>query len=416
MTRLQFTFGQLSSRLWVWPTLLSLAAIAWVFLSMFADQLIPGDLPVQIERDTLVNLFSILASTMLTVATFSVSSVAAAYSAVGSSATPRATSVVMSDVGVQSTLAAFLAAFIYAVVSITALSAVSFGSGGRFMLFVGFVLLIGWVLMSFLRWVDRVSRLGKLGDTLERLTDAANAAFSDPSISGLLGGRPLTKDMADEGREVLAERFGYVQYVDMSALQEIAEDVKGEIRLKVRPGFYVSPYSAVGWVVSTQEVDESLDEKILRAITFGKERNYKTDPRYAMILLSEVADRALSPAVNDPGTAIAVIHTHLELFQAWVKNVQQNADTETEYERVCVPAISAYDLMDDAFMFIARDGAGQLEVGIRLQKAFKIISLMPNDELKRAAQAYSGQAVRLAEEALPLESQRKMLSDLAKQV
>src|SRR5690606_8706507 len=107
--------------------------------------------------------------TMLTVATFSVSAIAAAYTSVATSATPRATRLVMGDSAVQNTLAAFLATFIFAVVSLTAISAIDFEASGRFMLFVGFVFLVGWVLLSFLRWVDRVTRLGRMSDTLGRI-------------------------------------------------------------------------------------------------------------------------------------------------------------------------------------------------------------------------------------------------------
>jgi uncharacterized membrane protein len=45
-------------------------------------------------------------------------------------------------------------------------------------------------------------------------------------------------------------------------------------------------------------------------------RYFHEDPRFGLITLSEIASRALSPAVND-GTAIQIISSHVRLFSLW---------------------------------------------------------------------------------------------------
>ena len=235
MTKLQFIFTKGASRLWVRPTLLSLAAILWVVLAYFASEFLPRSWRVDISKETLVNLFTILASTMLTVATFSVS----AFSSVSTSGTPRATRIVMSDSAVQSTLAAFLAAFIYAVVAITVLSALNFQPSGRFLLFVGFVFLIGWVLISFLAWVDRISRLGKLGDTIDRVAAAARKAMGNPDNAGVLGARPQSASTRpDRGKTLHFDRFGYIQYIDLKTLQRPNANFTTPIRPAEQNSYY----------------------------------------------------------------------------------------------------------------------------------------------------------------------------------
>src|SRR5690606_13477314 len=109
---------------------------------------------------TLNNLFAILASSMLTVATFAVSALVTTFATVSSTSTPRARELVMADTTAQTALASFIGAFIYAVVALVALSALTYGALGRFGLFAGFVIAVGFVLMSFLRWVALVSNLG----------------------------------------------------------------------------------------------------------------------------------------------------------------------------------------------------------------------------------------------------------------
>jgi uncharacterized membrane protein len=54
--------------------------------------------------------------------------------------------------------------------------------------------------------------------------------------------------------------------------------------------------------------DRALDDRELRkAIELGEERTFEQDPKYAIRLLVDIAIRALSPAVNDPTTAVQAL-------------------------------------------------------------------------------------------------------------
>src|SRR5690606_36203597 len=115
--------------------------------------------------------------------------------------------------------------------------------------------------------------------------------------------------------------------------------------------------------------------------------------------LSEIASRALSPGINDPGTAIAIIGTLVRLFNNWAILPEE---TEIIHTRISVPAISVSDMFDDAFNAIARDGAGTIEVAIRLQKAFSALAMVNNSEIQAAAKGHAHYALRHAEKSLPL--------------
>ncbi|MCB1076491.1 MAG: DUF2254 domain-containing protein [Verrucomicrobiae bacterium] len=393
--------------------MMSLLVVAWVALAWVGDEYLPENWPVEISRETLMNLFGILASTMLTVATFSVSAISSAYASVANSASPRATRIVMADGSVRSMLGAFLATFIYAVVSITALSAVSFGKAGRFLLFVAFCVLVGWVLVSFLRWVDRVTRLGRLGDTVERVMELSRRTFSSPKIIGGNGGVETREPAPSARREVKATECGYLMYLDMDVLQKLAETIEGKLWLAVRPGSLITPGRTIARIDSVKEWPEDGDDIVRSAMTLGDERSAETDPRFCLILLAEIADRALSPAINDPGTAIAVLRSQIELFDLWVKTrseIASSMDGEKdgeEFPNILVPEIEAEELVSDAFTPIARDGAGSVEVGVRLQKALVAIRCLGNEELAKSASEFSALAIELAEQALISERHRE---------
>src|SRR5690606_6627040 len=141
-------------------------------------------------------------------------------------------------------------------------------------------------------------------------------------------------------------------------------------------------------------VSESTHEKdfscVIESFQIGSDRLFENNPRFGHVDLSEIAVRALSPAVNDPATAISVISSLLRLFNMWAKQ-EEDKDTQTpKYDRIAAPEISLNDMFDDAFTAIARDGAGMVEVSVRLQKAFGSLVSTGHPDIRDAA-LYHGQ-------------------------
>lgn len=149
----------------------------------------------------------------------------------------------------------------------------------------------------------------------------------------------------------------------------------------------------------------------------GRDRTYDDDPRFGLIALSEIAGRALSPAVNDPGTAIDIIGTFVRLFAAWVAPIQDSKKRRAvEFDRVRIASITLEEMFDDAFTAIARDGAGSIEVVVRLQKAFISLSSIGDAKLTAAASRHSRLALARAEAALKLASEIERARILADKV
>jgi uncharacterized membrane protein len=140
------------------------------------------------------------------------------------------------------------------------------------------------------------------------------------------------------------------------------------------------------------------------------------DPRLGLIVLSEIAGRALSPAVNDPGTAIGIVGTLVRLFTLWTEQDKQLAALPVEFDRIEVPALQIDDLFDDAFTAIARDGAGTVEVGVRLLKALRSLASASDDAVRVAATRHAQQALARAEKALPLPQDLDVIRSLAQSV
>ena len=200
---------------------------------------------------------------------------------------------------------------------------------------------------------------------------------------------------------VEANSIGYVQHLDMQALSALADRIDGEIYMVINPGAFVYRDSVIAYVDAPpieKSEDMPLPEDTLRgAVTIGPERNFDQDPRFGLVVLSETGQRALSPAVNDPGTAIDIIGRATRLLTRWAEPIK---DQDPQFSRVYVPALSAEDLFEDAFMTVARDGAQQVEVQLRLQKSLAALARLGDADFRAAAAHQSALALSRAEKSL----------------
>ena len=71
---------------------------------------------------------------------------------------------------------------------------------------------------------------------------------------------------------------------------------------------------------------EVADTAVISGLVTGPERTFHQDPLFAFRLLADIAMRALSPAVNDPATAVQVLDTIESLLQALVSRDLDVAD------------------------------------------------------------------------------------------
>jgi uncharacterized membrane protein len=143
----------------------------------------------------------------------------------------------------------------------------------------------------------------------------------------------------------------------------------------------------------------------------GGRRTFDQDPRLSLITMSEVASRALSPAVNDPGTAIEVLSRHVRIFTSW--HEAGEAD-EPYYPNVRVTTVSIDDMFHDAFLAIGRDGAGHIEVVIRMMKSLMALASCGQPVFEDPAKRQMELLVERAMSALPAVPDRQTLAELAK--
>lgn len=407
-TRWLWHLRQLSRRVWVRATLYSLAAVATAFVAVFVSPYIPDDVPTQIGADAVDNILGIIASSMLTVTTFSLSTMVSAYSAATSNVTPRATKLVMEDSTTQNVLATFIGSFLFSLVGIIARSTGAYGENGRVVLFGVTILVIVLIVVTLLRWIDHLSRLGRVTETTQRVEEAAIAAIRARHRNPYLGGQALRdpdRQVPRNATTVLDPRIGYVQHIDVVALSNLTEKTGGRIFIRAVPGDFVDP---VRPLVQFSAIEGAETEKRIReCFTIGDTRSYDQDPRFGVSVLAEIASRALSPATNDLGTAIDVIGRTVRVLA--VLTEPGEGEEEVPHPNVFVPPLEIADLFDDLYTPIARDGRTLVEIGVRLQKTLATLSRFEVDGFAEQARRHSRQSLERFEEGLAIEADKAVL-------
>lgn len=420
--RLERLGRRLRENLWLGPAIAAAFAIGLASFAYVVGNRYDADVSLDIEQSALVTLLSIFATSMLTVATFTLTAIASSANAVSTSTTPRASRYVLSDGRGQLVLSAFIAAFIYSVVGIFAVTAFSYGKFGRFVLFLGLIAVITLVLIAFVAWIDHVLKLGRQHVMIDRLQDLAIHSMRPDSV-GTFGARRGEGDGGDDGLAVHPTAPGYVVAVDVEALQRLAEHLDAEVVLLTRPGEMVEPTQPFARVRGLDDERPTLDDEQLDddavvrcvrdTIETARQRQHDHDVRFNVINLSETADRALSPGVNDPGTAINVLFVLVCVFDRWAEVARDPATREVRFDRVVVPTLDADELVTDAFTAIARDGAGAVEVGVRLHKTLRALERMGVPELAIAARSMAELALELSDDALVSTAHRERLHAVA---
>ena len=399
-----------SNRLWVKPALGSVFAIAFALLATLTDKVVPADTLPSIDTDTIKNVLTVIASSMLAVTTFSLSIMVASLSSVASGASPRATELVMSDDNTQNAIAAFISAFIYSVIGQIALGIGFYGPSGRFVLFVSTVLVLLYLIYTLVMWVKTLSSLGRMGNTLAKLEAAATESMVAYRRAPRMGAGPQL-GVALDGLDVHADRVGHVRYIDMRSLQKYAAEAGGRLHIRVRPGSQVYPGSVLVTADGIARIDA---EQLQNAFIVGAARTYAQDPRFGLIVLSEVAQRALSPAVNDPGTAIAVLNTLARvLIDARPNGVGdkdgQGDQEPQDFDRLTMIELDETDFITQSIDAIARDGEAVFEVQMRIQRTLAAIASTGSVTLAPAAHRQAGRALERANLSAMLDDEKRAL-------
>lgn len=398
MNRWLYHWNRLTEQLWMRVGLYGLLGVVLALAAVLFAPLVDDDTAARFGKfEAVESMLTILASSLLAVATFSLGAMVSAYTAVGSSATPRATGLVVTDPRTQNALSTFIGGFLFSIVALVAVEASYYGPEGRAIIYFGtlaMILILAWTL---LRWTDHLGRVGRMSYVLDRVETEAWNAMRDRIAAPRLGACPIDEsDREGFDQIVRSATTGYVQNVDTAHLQATAERHGLTVEIACLPGTFVTDGHVL--VRARGQQIDALEDDVRDAFTIGHGRTFDQDVRFGLIVLGEIAGKALSPAVNDPGTAILVTGIAVRLLKRWGE--ADRDDCEVNHPAVRAPALLSADLLDDVLGPVSRFGASDVAVSVRLQKALEVLCRSPDTELARAARHLSEVAIQRSQTAV----------------
>jgi uncharacterized membrane protein len=365
MSYKSFTRGM---RDWGIPALYAIAAIAAGLVFPRIESRIFPSLVSPLSISAATAIYSAIASGMiaLTGIVFSLAFVMVQFSATAYS--PRLVLWISRDPVMSHALGIFTATFLYAIGALTGLDR----SGSGKVPFVSAWVMVALLLASVGMFISLIHRIGLLqvnriliftGDqgrkvipTIYPAVKSAVAATGSDDFRA----SPRTQTLVHHGRP------RSIQAVDSDALMILAKTAGGVIALEVAIGDTVMERAPLLHVFGAQQ---PLDERKLRSgIEMGTERTFEQDPKYAIRLLVDIAIRALSPAINDPTTAVQALDQIEDLLlRLGHRYLEIGGFRDSDGKlRLVVPFPAWDDLLRLAFDEVCSYGANSVQVMRRM--------------------------------------------------
>jgi len=172
---------------------------------------------------------------------------------------------------------------------------------------------------------------------------------------------------------------GIVLAVDLKTLAAEAERSIGVIEFVPQVGDFVARDEALFYLYGgAQAID---DNKLRSAVVFGSERTMEQDPTFAFRIVVDIALKALSPAINDPTTAVlAIDQLHRMLRLVGKRNLRTDEISDSTGQlRVIFRTPNWEDFVSLAFSEIRSYGSSNLQIIRRVRAMIEnLIQTLPD--------------------------------------
>jgi uncharacterized membrane protein len=225
-------------------------------------------------------------------------------------------------------------------------------------------------LVVFLYLIDYAARLLRPVSIVQRVGKSGIAVIQSVYPESTSSRQPVES----HGRCVSPERTvasmvtsGIVLAVDLKGLATQARHANGMIEFIPQVGDFLAAdeplFRLYGGAVAID------DRHLQAAVALGTERTLEQDPTFAFRILVDIAIKALSPAINDPTTAVlAIDQLHRLLRHAGLRHVsREEICDETGELRLIFRTPNWEDFVHLACTEIRHCGAGSIQITRRMR-------------------------------------------------
>ena len=210
---------------------------------------------------------------------------------------------------------------------------------------------------------------------------------------------------------ILNDLSGYIRFLDTKQLLALATSQRVKLQVVRRVGQFVPAGVPLLLVHKGERLTPDAAASLRAAFDFGPARTLQQDVEFGVLQIVDIALKAISPAVNDPTTAINCVD---QLSRILIRFASRDMPDELLYDmhgvaRVSIHWINFERLFDSAFEQIRMYSKGDVAVSLRLLRGYGDIAAATQDHSlrmllsDRAKRVVDGCAERLrADELKPL--------------
>nr|WP_072514940.1 DUF2254 family protein [Ndongobacter massiliensis] len=287
-----------------------LLLITWLIDHQYPDlkNYIPKQLLLSVEVS--VNFLSNISGVFLTISIFCFTTIVTVLNKYSSSISPRMLQRFIDRTGVLGLYGIFVSGFFYSVISILLLQDLHSDQkvvAGSFGIAYSIITMIGFIVFS-----KQVLGNLKMSNIIEGVYNDCEKLI-DNEVELRKKAERYQEDKPAKEMLIVAARTGYFFEVKSEDILKELDGIKAELTIQKRIGEYITEGETVGDLKifgdekCSVEQKEELKEKIGQLLVINIYNNNEDDYHRGLINLTEIANMALSPGINDPNTAIVCI-------------------------------------------------------------------------------------------------------------
>ncbi len=318
-TKLRLLYSQVTGNIGFFPSIIALMGLAFAFLMLYIEEqgvskYFIDNFPWLVinNADTARSLLSTFIGGIISLMVFSFSMVMLLLNQASSNYSPRILPGLISNKKHQYVLGFYIAVIIYCIIVL--LSIVPTDDKHQlpgFAVLVGIILSIH-VLAAFIYFIHSISQAIQINNITDRIFVAAHKRLQglidkESEVQGL----DIFEDIS-EWHGYKSTSSGYLNDIAFDSLSKLAKECDISIKMLVSKGEFV--LVDVPIVKVNKELDEENQEMLQSCFGFSRSEIVKLNYVLGFKQLTEIAVKAMSPGINDPGTAITCIDYLTELF------------------------------------------------------------------------------------------------------
>jgi uncharacterized membrane protein len=293
----------LRNSIWILPVLSIVAALLSVMLLSRLELALGWRM--DLDPDTGRTVMSTIAGSMFTLVVVSSSAILLLVQLASAQLTPRIIALVYRNNVRKLSISLFTFTFTFSVAVLVRIE-------DHVPLLMGYVAAYGFLinLAFFLHFVDSMGKTLRPSAALRKVALVGREVIRDVyprqlhETQAVLPNALMTQN-GDRGRVVLGKMDGVILAFDLKGLVALAERSNCLIELIPEVGDYTADGDPLFRI--HEGGDDLKDDDLRNSIALGQERTMEQDPMFAFRIMVDIASKALSPAINDPTTAVLSI-------------------------------------------------------------------------------------------------------------